>query len=126
MPNSWITKSDGTEIRLAHPLNRSGMAASDTERSYDLLNDPRFQDADKTKTALVLKTLLQEDLTTRTLVRDLPDDEWTKTTDPVTKHGEAMFWEGNGAKRVVVSRPTIVERFEWDGQDWDHKLRRAR
>ena len=74
MPISWITKSDGTEIRLAHPHNRAGMAAGDRERSYDLVNDSRFQDADKTKTALALKTLLQEDLTTRTRLRDLPDD----------------------------------------------------
>ncbi len=49
MPSSWITKSDATEIRLAHPVNRAGMAAGDRERSYDLLNDARFQDADKTK-----------------------------------------------------------------------------
>ncbi len=82
MPNSWITKSDGAEIRLAHPHNRDGMAVSDTERSYDLVNDPRFQDADKTKTALVLKDLLQEDLTTRIKLIDLPDDEPTKTIDP--------------------------------------------
>ena len=26
MPSSWITKSDATEIRLAHPVNRTGMA----------------------------------------------------------------------------------------------------
>lgn len=126
MPSSWVTKSDTTEIRLAHPHNRAGMADGERERSYDLVNDPRFQDADKTKVALVLKTLLQEDLTTRKLVRDLPDDEWTKTTDPVAKHGEAMFWEGHGAKKELVSRSTIVERFEWDGQGWDHELRRAR
>ena len=31
MPNSWITKSDGAEIRLAHPYNRAGMADSERE-----------------------------------------------------------------------------------------------
>ncbi len=126
MPSSWITKSDATEIRLAHPHNRAGMADSDRERSYDLLNDPALQDADKTKLALTLKALVQEDLTTRIRLRDLPDDEPTKTVDPAPEFGERMFWEGRGAKRELVSRSTIVERFEWDGQGWDHELRRAR
>ncbi len=126
MPNSWIVKSDGSEIRLAHPLNRAGMSVGDRERSYDLLTDSRFQDADKTKTALVLKTLLQEDLTTRTRLRDLPDDEPTKTVDPVTEFGERMFWEGNGRNTVVVSRSTIVEDCVWDGERFVFTMRRAR
>ncbi len=123
MPSSWITKSDATEIRLAHPENRAGMADGERERSYDLLTDPRFQDADKTKTALVLKELLQEDLTVRIRLRDLPDDEPTKTVDPAR---EGFFWEGRGINRELVSRSTIVERFEWNGVDWDHELRWAR
>jgi hypothetical protein len=126
MPNSWITKSDSNEIRLAHPHNRDGMADGERERSYDLINDPRFQDADKTKTALVLKTLLQEDLTTRTRLRDLPDDEPTKTVDPAPQFGERFFWEGHGANRVVVSRSTIVKDCVWLVDHYHFELRRAR
>lgn len=124
MPVSWITKADVNEIRLANPVNRVSMASDERELSYDLINDVRFQDADKTKVALVLKELLQEDLTFRQLVRDLPDDDPDKTTDPAL--GERLFWEGNGANRELVSRSTIVERFEWNGVAWDYELRRAR
>ena len=126
MVASWITKSDNLEIRLAHPENRDGMAISDRERVYDLLNNPLFQDADKTKTALVLKELLQEDLTTRIRLRDLPDDEPTKTVDPVATHGERMFWDGRGANRELVSRATIVESCVWDGKRFVFSLRNAR
>ncbi len=126
MPSSWITKSDATEIRLAHPHNRAGMADGERERSYDLLNGPRFQDADKTKTALALKILLQEDLTTRTLLRDLPDDEPTKTVDPAPEFGERFFWEGKGRNKVVVCRSTIVEDCVWDGERFVFTMRRAR
>ena len=122
MPVSWITKSDASEIRLAHPHNRSGMSVSDTERSYDLINDVRFQDADKTKTAIVLKGLLQEDLTTRTRLRDLPDDEPTKTVNP---NREGFFWEGRGINRELVSRSTIVEDCVWDGTVFVFTMRRA-
>lgn len=124
MPNSWITKSDATEIRLAHPVNRAGMAPGDRERSYDLLNDPTLQDADKTKLALTLKALVQEDLTIRILTRDLPDDDLDKTTDPA--RGELLFWEGNGAKRELVSHSTIVESCVWDGEQFVFTMRRAR
>ena len=123
MPNSWVTKSDGTEIRLAHPTNRAGMADGEKERSYDLINDSRFADADKARVALALKELLQEDLTFRQRTRDLPDDDPDKTTDPGR---ENLFWEGNGAKKELVSRSTIIQRFEWDGQGWAHELRNAR
>ncbi len=122
MPRSWITKSDGAEIRLAHPTNRTGMAASERERSYDLVNDLRFQDADKTKTALVLKDLVQEDLTFRQRVRDLPDDDPDKTTDPGR---EGFRWEGNGANRELVSRSTIVVSCIWDGESYAFHLRDA-
>lgn len=122
MPASWITKSDGSEIRLAHPVNRAGMAMGDTERSYDLVNDVRFQDADKTKTSLVLKDLLQEDLTTRIRLRDLPNDESTKTTDPAR---EGFFWEGRGINRELVARATIVEDVVWDGTRYVPTLREA-
>ncbi len=126
MPVSWITKSDGTEIRLAHPHNRSGMADGERERSYDLLTDSRFQDADKTKTALVLKELVQEDLTTRIKLRDLPDDEPTKTVNPAAQFGERMFWEGNGINRELVSRSTIVVDCNWSGERFVFTMRRAR
>ncbi len=124
MPSSWITKSDATEIRLAHPHNRVGMAVSDTERSYDLLTDSRFQDADKTKVAAALKLVAQEDLTFRQRVRDLPDDDPDKTTDPA--RGEKLFWEGRGANRELVSRSTIVESCVWDGVRFVFTMRRAR
>ena len=126
MVASWITKSDNLEIKLAHPHNRVGMSAGDRERTYDLLNDPLFQDADKTKTALVLKELLQEDLTTRIRLRDLPDDEPTKTVDPAPEYGERMFWEGNGARRELVSRATIVESCVWLEDHFSFALRDAR
>ena len=123
MPSSWIIKSDVTEIRLAHPVNRAGMAMGDRERSYDLINDVRFLDADKTKTALVLKELLQEDLTVRIRLRDLPDDEPTKTVDPAR---EDFFWEGRGINKELVSRSTIVESCVWDGERFVFWMRRAR
>lgn len=126
MPNSWIAKSDGAEIRLAHPVNRTGMGDGERERSYDLLTDSRFQDADKSKVALVLKALVQEDLTTRIRLRDLPDDEPTKTIDPAPQFGERMFWEGNGANRELVSRSTIVEDCVWLEDHYHFNLRRAR
>ena len=126
MPSSWITKSGGAEIRLAHPVNRAGMAVGDRERSYDLINDPRFQDADKTKTALVLKDLVQEDLTARIKLIDLPDDEPTKTVDPAPQFGERMFWEGHGRNKELVSRSTIVEECVWNGTRFVFTMRRAR
>ena len=126
MPVSWIAKSDAGEIRLRHPVNRAGMTAGDQERSYDLVNDSRFQDADKIKVALVLKELVQEDLTLRIRTRDLPDDEPTKTVDPVLQFGERMFWEGRGINRELVSRSTIVEDVTWDGVRFVFTMRRAR
>ena len=123
MPNSWIAKSDGAEIRLVHPHNRAGMADGERERSYDLLTDARFLDADKTKVALVLKELLQEDLTVRIRLRDLPDDEPTKTVDPAR---EDFFWEGRGINKALVSRSTIVEDVFWDGQRFVFTMRVAR
>lgn len=124
MPASWIVKSDAAEIRLAHPVNRSGMAAGERERGYDLLTDPRFQDADKAKVATVLKAAVQEDLTVRQRVRDLPDDDPDKTTDPAL--GERMFWEGRGINRELVSRSTIVEDVTWDGERYFFIVREAR
>ncbi len=126
MTSSWISKSDGDEIRLIHPHNREGMGISDSERSYDLIGDVRFQDADKTKTALVLKELVQEDLTTRIKLRDLPDDEPTKTVNPAALFGERMFWEGNGRNRELVSRSTIVVDCNWAGERFVFTMRRAR
>ena len=123
MPNSWIAKSDGAEILLVHPHNRVGMAVGERERSYDLINDVRFLDADKIKVALVLKELVQEDLTTRNRLRDLPDDEPTKTVDPAR---EGFFWEGRGVNRELVSRSTIVESVVWDGMRYGFEMRRAR
>lgn len=122
MPASWFTKSDATEIRLAHPHNRAGMAAGEIERSYDLVNDPRFQDEDKTKVAAVLKELFQEDLTTRIRVRDLPDDEPTKTVDPARPD---FFWEGHGINRELVARSTIVTGGDWDGEKYAFGTRRV-
>ena len=125
MPSSWITKSDGVEIRLAHPVNRSKLATA-TEAVYDLANDPALQDADKDRLALTLKTLLQEDLTHRMKVRNLPADEPTKTVDPAPQFGERMFWEGQGGNKDLVSRSTIVEDCVWDGERFVFTMRRAR
>ncbi len=102
------------------------MAAGDRERSYDLINDPALQDADKDRLALALKTLVQEDLTTRIKLRDLPDDEPTKTVDPAPEFGERFFWEGRGGNRNLVSRSTIVEDVFWDGERFVFTMRRAR
>ena len=85
-----------------------------------------MQDADKTKVALVLKELVQEDLTTRIRLRDLPDDEPTKTVDPAPQFGERMFWEGHGRNKELVSRSTIVESCVWDGTVYAFTMRRAR
>ncbi len=115
MPGAWIKQSDAGEIRVAGSHNLT----------YDLINDARFQDADKTKTALVLKELVQADLETAMRVRDLPDDEPTKTTDPAPEFGEAFFWRGNGINRVVVARDTIVEACVWDGERFVFTLRNA-
>ncbi len=125
MPASWITKSDASEIRLAHPVNRSKLATA-TEAVYDLANDPALQDADKDRLALTLKTLIQEDLTLRVKVRDLPADEPTKTVDPAPEFGERMFWEGRGGNRDLVARSTIVENVVWDGTRFVFVMRRAR
>lgn len=122
MPASWITKSDASEIRLAHPHNRVGMAVDARERVYDLLTDPRLQNADKSKVAIALKAIVQEDLTTRIRLRDLPDDEPTKIVDP---EREGFFWEGNGINRELVSRSTIVEDCVWDGERFVFTMRRA-
>ena len=124
MPLSWIAKSDGNEIRLAHPVNRAGLTDVESERSYDLISDVRFQDADKTKTAIVLKELLQEDLTLRIRLRDLPDDEPAKTVDPAL--GERFFWEGQGINRELVARATIVEAVVLVGEHFSFKMRTAR
>ena len=124
MPNSWITKSDATEIRLAHPHNRAGMASGERERIYDLINDPRLQHPEKSKVAKSLRAIVQEDLTTRIKVSDLPDDDEDKTVDPL--RGELMFWEGVGANKELVSRATIVEDCVWDGERYVFAMRRAR
>ena len=124
MPSSWITKSDTSEIHLAHPHNREGMADGAIERVYDLLTDPRLQHPEKSKVSEALRAIVQEDLTTRTKVSDLPDDDEDKTIDPL--RGELMFWEGVGANKEVVSRSTIVEDCVWNGARFVFTLRRAR
>ncbi len=79
----------------------------------------------KNKMALAIRTLLQEQLTTRVKVRDLPNNDPDKTTDPVAVHGEAMFWEGAGGNKDLVSRAVIVEDVVWDGERYVPTLRRA-
>lgn len=81
----------------------------------------------KDEMALTIKTLLQERLTTRTRLRDLPDDEEFKDVRPPVKiYGETMFWEGRGGSRELVSRSVIVEDVTWDGERYVPHLRRAR
>ena len=118
MPAQWITKSDGTEIRLS-----SG--GDGQPRTYDLINDLRFQDADKTKVAAVLKDVLQADLEVVIRVRDLPDDEPAKAADPAAEYGERFFWRGRGANKDLVARATIIESVVWDGMAFQIKRRRA-
>ena len=114
MPSSWITKSDATEIRLAHPVDRSKLANS-REAIYDLVDDPAFQDADKDRLALTLQTIMQLDLEDRILVRDLPDGDPDADADPA--RGEQLFWEGtNPGNRTLVARSTIVT-VTWNGVD---------
>ncbi len=125
MPSSWITKSDSNEVRLAHAVNRTGVPEGE-QRSYDLVNDPRFQDADKTKVAAVLKAVVQADLEVVILLRDLPDDEPTKTVDPAPEFGECFFWRGHGANRELVGVDTIVEDCVWNGTAFVFTMRRAR
>lgn len=116
MPGAWIKQSDAGVIRVAgsHDL------------TYDLINDARFQDADKAKVALVLKELVQAELETVMRLRDLPDDEPTKTTDPAPQFGERFFWRGRGANKELVSRDTIVEACVWDGERFVFTMRYAR
>lgn len=80
----------------------------------------------KDKMAVAIQALLQEGLTTRIKLRDLPSDEPTKATDPAADYGERMFWEGQGGNRELVSRSVIVESVTWDGERYVPALRRAR
>jgi len=123
MTASWISRSDASELRVANPANRTGMDADARELIFDLVNDPLFQDPDKTKVALVLKDLLQERMTHRVRTRDLPTDDPNRDTDPA--RGEREFWEGNGINREVVTRETIVISVVWDGERFIPDLRPA-
>ena len=116
MPSAWITKSDANEVRISgsHRL------------TYDLLNDPRFLDSDKTKVALVLKSTLQAELETVHVVRDLPDEEPYKSVDPAPEWGEKFFWRGHGRNKELVARDTIVEDVTWDGERFVFTMRYAR
>ena len=78
----------------------------------------------KEKMAQAILALLQEQLTVRQRVRDLPDDDPDKSTDPA--RGEKLFWEGQDANRELVSRSVIVESVVWDGTRYHPALRRAR
>lgn len=81
----------------------------------------------KDKMATAIKALLQEQLTTRIKLRDLPDDEEFKNEAPlIEKYGETMFWEGLDADRELISRAVIVEDVTWDGERYVPHLRRAR
>ena len=92
MPAAWITKSDASEVRVS----------GSHRRTYDLANDSRFLDADKTKVAAALKAIVQVDLETVLLVRDLPDDEPYKSVDPAPEFGEGFFWRGRGANKAKL------------------------
>ncbi len=115
MPSTWIKTSNTSKIEISGSRNLV----------YDLLTDPRFQDADKTKVAAVLKEILQADLEFTQRVIDLPDDDPDKAADPAK--GERMFWRGGGGpNRLLVSRSTVVESCVWDGERYVFTLRRAR
>ncbi len=119
MPASWITKSDASEVRLAHPADGSG------EKVYDLVNDVRFQNPKKDKVAEALKRAIQEDLTKRIPLRDFPNEDPAKIADPAATHGERMFWQGNGPNQELISRSTIVSEVYWGGTRFAIRLRRA-
>lgn len=118
MPSAWITKSTASEIQIGGSLRRT----------YDMLNDPRFQNVNKTIVAAALKAVVQADIDDKDaiLVRDLPDDERYKTEDPEPRFGERMFWRGRGRNKELVARDTIVEDVRWDGDRYVTRLRRAR
>lgn len=78
----------------------------------------------KENMAQAILALLQEQLTVRQRLRDLPDDDPDKTTDPA--RGEKLFWEGQNANRELVGRSVIVESITWDGGRYVPTLRRAR
>ncbi len=117
MPSAWITKSTTSEIQVS----------GSHRRTYDLLIDARFQDADKTKVAAVLKEAVQADLETVIRVRDLPDDEpyGPEGIDPAPEFGERFFWRGRGSNKELVARDTIVESCVWMppvGQDTEGRF----
>lgn len=76
---------------------------------YDLLNDPQLQGADPTKIAATLQDLIQADFETVQKVKDLPDDEPCKNTDPADLgYGECCFWRGQGGNKELVGRSQII------------------
>lgn len=77
----------------------------------------------KDKMALAIQALLQFGLDTRIKIRDLPDDEPTKTVDPARSD---FFWEGHDGNKELVARPVIVESVVWDGTRYVPTLTRAR
>ncbi len=78
----------------------------------------------KAQMALAIQALLQEQLTVRQRVHDLPGVDPDQASDP--GRGEKLFWEGEDANRELVSRAVIVESVVWDGERYVPRLRRAR
>lgn len=110
MPAQWITKSNATEVRLS-----SSGGGDRADILYDLLLDPLLQDpqGNKTKIAIVLKDLINADLQVRIKVKDLPDDDPEKDTNP--EKGERAYWEGQGNNKELVHQSTICDSVVWDG-----------
>ncbi len=78
----------------------------------------------KAEMASAMQAPLQEGLTVRRKVVDLPADDPDRTTDP--GGGERLKWEGDGVNRELVSRSVIVVSVTWDGTGYHPVFRRAR
>ena len=98
------------------------MNRGDGERVYDLVTDSRFTGANPAVIADKIKAVLQADLEVVQKVRDLPDDDPDKTTDPVATHGEAMFWRGTGGNKDLVGRQAVIDSVVWEDPPGQYRV----
>jgi hypothetical protein len=69
-----------------------------------------------------LRAAVQGLIDERIRLRDLPDDDPAKTTDPARLD---FFWEGQGGNRTLVARPVeVVVRWRPGGGGFDWVFRR--
>lgn len=84
--------------------------------TWDVLGDSRLQDPDNEKNAIVLKSIVQDSLDTIERVRDLPNDEPTKTmsdAELAAEYGERAFYRGQGINKELVFREIEVVDMVW-------------